>query len=334
MNARIEYLDSLKAFAIFCVVLGHSIQCFDKTGVMNEVYSVIYSFHMPLFMVISGFFISKLFAMRIDRVVMQKSRQLLLPVVTFSVLAYIISIATPIDFVGDSTYIEYVFGGKMWFLKYLFACIIFACLSKLLFRNTLLAALLPAIVMISVSRVGLVRIYPFLWLGFCFNHYKDVIYKHAKTVLWAFFAAFAILLCFWDLEYDYPLYRWITISHGVSFDWFSFCVVTYRFLVGASGSLFFIVLFKLFSQMKPCCFSKITSKIGKRTLGIYCFQIYLLEDLSDYFPALPFDGVALVVCIISIAVLELALCASVTALLEKNKYTALFFLGHKSLFRK
>ena len=332
---RIVELDNLKAFAIFCVVLGHTIQHFDRTGTMDEVYSVIYSFHMPLFMTISGFFISKLFTMRIDKVIIRKSRQLLLPVLTFSILAYLLSILTPINLIGSHTYIEYVFGGNMWFLKYLFACIIFACVSKLIFRNTLLAALLPAIVMLSVSRVGLVRIYPFLWFGFCLHHYKCLIDKHAKTLLGVSFIVFVVLLLFWKMEYHYPNYRWITIKHGVTFDWFSLYVVVYRLLIGATGSLFFIILFKqisLMSKESNCSFqivNKIASSIGKRTLGIYCLQIYLLEDIADYFPALPFDGIALVVCVLAIAVIELLLCASITALLEKNKYTALFFLGQK-----
>lgn len=60
-KGRNTYIDIVKGFAIILVVLGHSIQfgsgydfranaeCFD-----NWLYRIIYSFHMPLFMIGGG----------------------------------------------------------------------------------------------------------------------------------------------------------------------------------------------------------------------------------------------------------------------------------------
>ncbi len=90
-GGRVLYLDMAKAFAIICVVLGHVIQYFDESHEMACVYDVIYSFHMPLFMTLSGFFISKSLDTRIDKVIFHKGRQLLLPVLSFSVLAFAVS---------------------------------------------------------------------------------------------------------------------------------------------------------------------------------------------------------------------------------------------------
>lgn len=47
---RIEYLDIAKAIAIFLVVVGHAALTFDKPYWRIA----IYSFHMPLFFVVSG----------------------------------------------------------------------------------------------------------------------------------------------------------------------------------------------------------------------------------------------------------------------------------------
>ena len=91
------------------------------------------------------------------------------------------------------------------------------------------------LVLISVSRVGLFRIYPFLWLGFFFNCYRDKIERYSKQIMIVSFLAFIVLLVFWRIEYDYPHYRWITIKNGISFDWFALYVVAYRFLIGAVG---------------------------------------------------------------------------------------------------
>lgn len=56
---RNEKLDNLKGIAIFLVVWGHSLQYLNNGEFdffENSLFQVIYSFHMPLFMVISGFF--------------------------------------------------------------------------------------------------------------------------------------------------------------------------------------------------------------------------------------------------------------------------------------
>lgn len=68
MSSRIEWIDALKGFAIFSVVLGHCVtdsmssNTFPEYAVFLKIlYDFIYSFHMPLFFIISGyvFYVSK-----------------------------------------------------------------------------------------------------------------------------------------------------------------------------------------------------------------------------------------------------------------------------------
>ncbi len=61
-GTRIEYVDSLKGLAILCVVLGHVVQGYIEGTTYPEanqtfywLHNVIYAFHMPLFMMISGY---------------------------------------------------------------------------------------------------------------------------------------------------------------------------------------------------------------------------------------------------------------------------------------
>lgn len=57
IKARLLQIDLLKLFAIALVIWGHCIQYFSYNFYSEEpVYRIIYSFHMPLFMMISGFF--------------------------------------------------------------------------------------------------------------------------------------------------------------------------------------------------------------------------------------------------------------------------------------
>lgn len=56
MKERCVYIDIIKAFAIFLVVFGHVIQfwLYADTWWNERIFLIIYSFHMPLFMMISG----------------------------------------------------------------------------------------------------------------------------------------------------------------------------------------------------------------------------------------------------------------------------------------
>lgn len=51
---RSSYWDTVKAVLIFLVVLGHT-----GTALGDRVLSVIYAFHMPLFVFVSGYFSKK-----------------------------------------------------------------------------------------------------------------------------------------------------------------------------------------------------------------------------------------------------------------------------------
>ena len=56
-TGRIAYWDNLKAFLIFTVVLGHFLlDLTSKGGVINSLFDYIYIFHMPAFVLVSGYF--------------------------------------------------------------------------------------------------------------------------------------------------------------------------------------------------------------------------------------------------------------------------------------
>ena len=96
---RIEWLDSLKGFAIFLVVVGHVILGYMHTGMFIEhqwslqfVYDVIYSFHMPLFFIISGFLYKLTWRqkdIRLAKSISNKVLNMVLMYILFSVVFWI-----------------------------------------------------------------------------------------------------------------------------------------------------------------------------------------------------------------------------------------------------
>lgn len=57
---RNRTIDILKGIAVLAVLLGHAIQRGLVTNYLdNPLFTIIYSFHMPLFMVLSGYSLKK-----------------------------------------------------------------------------------------------------------------------------------------------------------------------------------------------------------------------------------------------------------------------------------
>lgn len=52
---RLQSIDFLKGIAILLVILGHSVQVLTIKPFDDYLFNFIYSFHMPLFMFLSGF---------------------------------------------------------------------------------------------------------------------------------------------------------------------------------------------------------------------------------------------------------------------------------------
>lgn len=332
-TARIVWIDYLKAFAIFLVILGHSIQNISTCVELGRVYSFIYSFHMPLFMTISGFFLGKMLHDSPAHFLLKRARQLLLPVLSFSVLAFAVSWMTPFDMTMGLGFMDYLFGGDMWFLKYLFACSVIAYVSKAVFRSTCFSAILLPALLVTLSRVGIFRLLPFLWLGHYIHRYSESMERKTRQLLPICMLSFAVMLFFWQMEYDAPNFRIASFKEGFTFSLSSLAVILYRFAIGAVGSLTFILLFCKFGKCLEVgkgmreSLSRFLLVSGRRTLGIYCLQIYLLEHLAENITLPVLCDTCNVILVFAVAVLEFVVCSIIVGLLERNRYTRLLFLG-------
>ncbi len=136
---RLRSLDIAKGIAIILVVMGHAIpDATTKQGISSEslalLHSLIYSFHMPLFFLISGYFVNTLSTARSRKAqVWRKFQRLMVPYI-FVGLAYAPCKLLLSRFANDpfqlSNLWKMVIGvnpdGELWFLYSLFVISAFA----------------------------------------------------------------------------------------------------------------------------------------------------------------------------------------------------------------
>ena len=334
MTKRIEYLDFLKFFAIFSVLLGHSTEQLSAgTFWDHPLWSFIYSYHMPLFMFLSGFFFCHSLRRSFGEVARKKLVQLGVPSLTAFALQCIIMLAAGVTAVADLC--ELSFGGFMnsvWFLKCLLFCILIMHPLCRALRKDYLAAIIATIAITFIPGAQIVNLnfmLPMFCLGMLCGAHQDFIEKRRKILLAASAIVYGALLVFWSgrlTVYMVPT----RVLTGSGLDWNNLGVTAYRLAIGVAGSMtFFLLAEPVWKFLGKCSISKFLLSIGSATLGIYLLQTFTLEmlvnSLGIYVP-LPWSYAAAPV----LAVAELALCYSLVRLVRRSRILSLLLLGERS----
>lgn len=335
-SKRIPHLDLLKFLAIFLVLLGHATEQTSADLFWDHpVWSFIYSFHMPLFMFLCGYFflssLSKPFLVMLKK----KFIQLGIPSITAFLIQYLIMLLTNQNAIADLCERSFMgFMNAVWFLKCVLLCYVIMYPMCKLVKNDMLASLIAVILILLLPGADIVNLnfmLPFFCLGIIIAKRQEQIQKHRWVWTAIFCALFFILLPFWSgrlTVYMVPT-RLLTFS-PISLDFANLQVTLLRLLIGLSGTMacYFLIqpVYVLVERTRIC---PTLLKIGGATLGIYFLQTFLLEILIHclhiYIP-IPWSYPA----VFLLAILELVLCFLLVRLIRKNTLLKLLLLGEDS----
>ncbi len=101
---RLDYIDVCKALGIILVILGHTY------NIPHHLYNIIYSFHMPLFFILSGYTFNrdKNINMSFGEFISKKSKQYLIPYFIFCIANLGIQIAWALVFSSHDITLDYL----------------------------------------------------------------------------------------------------------------------------------------------------------------------------------------------------------------------------------
>lgn len=343
-STRIAFLDVAKALAIVLVVWGHLIQLTTINYWNNAVFSFIYSFHMPLFFLLSGMFVDKLFPLSFFEALRKRAFQLLLPALVLSFSIYLVEILLGERGITLRNVINVV-ERIPWFCATLFLCNMVVYIAKRWLKKDIWACLCSIVLLCLIPNIdcfNLKSFLPFVWCGYFVMKYKVVIFHNAVKILPISLLMFAFLLFFWDINYTVykteAIFWSINLSQGlVVYNGYNVLAFIYRLLIGFCGAMSVLLLTKILYGKIRWTKSSLIAYIGCNTLGIYLLQTlgewYLFSHLSvvNELFNYPFlhtfswmvQAVVLPICAIGIVLIITGLIY----LLRKNDYLSLLFLG-------
>lgn len=212
---RLIYIDRLRGISIFLVVFGHFIQYNVHNFEHNILFSVIYSFHMPLFMFISGYITQKTTNVRIFEnyfgFIKKKAVSLLLPFFSWQLIVAKLFFIKKIEMNVLEDFLSMIkYTSGLWFLWFLFLLIVlysvFLFLSGQVIKKTNFIAdtLISIFLLFSLSILkyfhaveyidSLIMYFIFFFTGVFiskFSFFRKVILNER-----IFFLAFLLLLVF------------------------------------------------------------------------------------------------------------------------------------------
>lgn len=284
VSQRTQKWDILKFFLIFLVVLGHAADFYTTANEhMRELFLIIYTFHMPVFIFVSGLFSKKTVKeKRMDKLIGYLVLYLLLKLLPFF-YRYPETKAFGISFFKES--------GLPWFMLALFAfhliTIIFKdCSPKFVLVFSILLACFAGYDrnigdFLALSRI--IVFYPFFYMGYIADREKlEKLCENKKIKI----AAAAVIIAFIAIAFIFTdkLYWMRALVTARS----SFAVWPDAGRFGGLIRLgYYAVTLLLGFSVVALTPSKtpfgIAAKLGQRTLAVYAFHFAALYFIYEKF---------------------------------------------------
>lgn len=326
---RLKEMDILRGIAILLVVVGHSFpdsntNVFNNVQIYKYLYKIIYSFHMPLFFFISGFFAKKAYNIinikQYFKFITKKFNRLMIP------YFFITALAIPVKLIMNKYAVRpislssllfstvlYPWDNPIIFFWFLYTLFIIFCIlplilkvnKKVLFVTLIIINICPVFYGSLFNINGVIKNLIYVYLGLIFNdYYEKYVLMDKKTIIAIGSLIALVFLNFVNVnKFILPILSLGKSILGIT----AFINISYLIKNTQIGDIF-------------------------NTLGTYSYDIYLFSWFFQtgsrvvFLQKLKFNYNIVVLLMITLGFAPILLSK---LFLRKNKYTNAFFLGNK-----
>lgn len=337
-------IDVLKFFAIIMVVLGHCIQYgsgieyrSSHVYLMNHIYQYIYSFHMPLFALVSGYLFYYSVSKRdIKQITINRISNLMIPILGWKLIINIFrngrGIIASHD-LGKSINIltgYFTIYKNMWFLWAMLVCSGIVIVGHYIFNDNIMLYIIVVFGTFFVYDYYYqlwVWLLPFFIIGYFANknNWRDMLSKnHAKWIILIGLIIHVACVILW--KNDYYIYkegRLCILDDDNMF--YALYANFFRIISGLSGSFVWFIFADFVSEFvsEDSKAYRIIYLCSKYSIGIYVFSVYILNDFLVYMTWMHYNIFYVIIETIIILILSLLFMSVV----DKFKYSRKLLLG-------
>lgn len=337
---RVLWIDAARGLAIFLVILGHTVQ-FGSQGKFdffsNPLFIFIYSFHMPLFVFLSGFVSAHgIYASDQKHFLRRRFEQLMIPMINWSLVGGMATwlalalLSRSFDFlrllhIELGAFKPY---NSLWFLWCIFFINVIVALvrrASIRYRSLILILLVP-IIWILPHSIGfqLQWLYPFFVAGVLISRVKELSRRYETACVLLASAMFVALIALWQRNYSVYIQGMSLLND----DLYQTCALwIYRYSLAAIAILSVLGGVRALSQ-KFRVYPLI--KLGQFSLGIYCLQTFIFRVIQVIPSPSANQSLYFGVYVPIVACLVTVICYSaVNRISSRGRKARRYFLGEK-----
>ena len=312
--------DVIRGFAIITVILGHCIQngngwdyFINSRYWSNKVYQFVYSFHMPLFMLLAGWYAYySLRKLEDDRkkqfkFLGRRAFTYVFPIFFWTVFefvrGFIMNSKNGSEFVFFDFLVSFIsyFLTNLWFLWAILICLVIVFVMHFYLEDNVALYVLGFLVLWFTPDAANLGVYKYLmpyYIGaFYLNKYLsskneseklsilcDKVKNSYKRYPYIWLIGSAIIFVTLFLFYDERAFIYLTGYRLSKANWYKQIVIDiYRFVIGLVGSVFFMILWDRLTEIFKSYKWPVLSAFGKNSLGVYILQgYYILIVMAGY----------------------------------------------------
>lgn len=332
MKERIVYIDRLKGFGIFLVVLGHLIQNNVINGTSHTLFNVIYSFHMPFFFFLSGYVAyktSKIDSFKsIPLYIKNKAIALLIPMLSWPLIhKYFFTNANDysLDSIGNILLSEIANPG-LWFLKMLFEIFVIYSVFHII-SNSLNSRKTITIDLLLITS-------SYLLFGFVLYLTEDhgiitFILNYSFFMVGVFLSKFNLVLKIIENKYIASfgtLIFMLIVGHYVFLQSDLLLMKALKIIISLTAIVSFYTVFKKIGL--PIWLDSYLSKLGQKSLLIYVTHFSFFSLLSsNILLAKEISTPLLLLIIIPISIILMSFCIAIGNVIAVFPFLNFLFYG-------
>lgn len=331
MSRRLVWADTLKGWLMILVIIGHAIQNVLGEGCEdNHIWNYIYSFHMPAFMAISGWFAYRPVAPRGNfSLIKRRFQQLMIPYFIWSLISYALPKNYSTTHLTNIVIHPDMFFWFLWVLFFINVLFVGARMVSKRMHVDEIVMIIATCMLLMLIMVGLdFRMFGFQFIAYYFLFYTLGYSIHRYSMLQiqnVYFIMVLVVLWFvmawgWKMH---ELPKWMPAIPYISTTLLQYA---YR---GITALFAIIVLF--YAAPRTLNYNKINkigAKTGEVSLGIYTLHLLLIGTIVDCLK-IAVKGINDGLLIIGTSIIAYLISMLIIKLIQKSIFASQLLLGKK-----